>query len=184
MQTASREYWANLGKKREAEEQWYRGHVYLRKNGAQALQRELLASTLVHVSGLSKFTGENQLHALFSRCGHVLRVIMGLDRQRKTPCGFCFAEYADHESAVRAVAFLHETRVDDRPIAVRLDCCYEEERRWLGAPIVPAVSPLAAHQQQPRRLLPTPDQLTLKRDRSQDVSNQDSGSESAKRQRI
>ena len=26
-------------------------------------------------------------------CGEVKRVIMGLDRMKKTPCGFCFVEY-------------------------------------------------------------------------------------------
>ena len=26
-------------------------------------------------------------------CGEVKRVIMGLDRVKKTPCGFCFVEY-------------------------------------------------------------------------------------------
>jgi RNA recognition motif-containing protein len=34
-----------------------------------------------------------KVYALFSRVGHVQRVIMGLDSQRKTPCGFCFVIY-------------------------------------------------------------------------------------------
>ena len=28
-------------------------------------------------------------------CGEVKRVIMGLDRVKKTPCGFCFVEYPE-----------------------------------------------------------------------------------------
>ena len=33
------------------------------------------------------------MYELFSMCGEVKRIIMGLDRIKKTPCGFCFIEY-------------------------------------------------------------------------------------------
>ena len=39
------------------------------------------------------FIVEEQVYELFSRCGDVKRVVMGLDKFRKTPCGFCFVEY-------------------------------------------------------------------------------------------
>lgn len=35
---------------------------------------------------------EEQIYELFSRVGDVKRIIMGLDRNNKTPCGFCFVE--------------------------------------------------------------------------------------------
>ena len=35
-------------------------------------------------------------------CGEVKRVIMGLDRVKKTPCGFCFVEYPPLFSTMRA----------------------------------------------------------------------------------
>lgn len=38
------------------------------------------------------------------RCGELRRVIMGLDKYKKTPCGFCFVEYyarADAENCMR-----------------------------------------------------------------------------------
>jgi len=40
------------------------------------------------------FTSEEQIVELFSKVASVKRVIMGLDRNQKTPCGFCFVEYA------------------------------------------------------------------------------------------
>lgn len=34
-----------------------------------------------------------QVHELFSKCGDVKRIIIGLDKIKKTACGFCFVEY-------------------------------------------------------------------------------------------
>ena len=44
-------------------------------------------SFTVYVGNLSFYTTETQVVALFSLCGRVRRVIMGLDRFQKTPCG-------------------------------------------------------------------------------------------------
>lgn len=56
-------------------------------------QETLLAnSTTLYVGNLSYFTSEEQVYELFSRAGDVRRVIMGIDRFQKTPCGFCFVE--------------------------------------------------------------------------------------------
>lgn len=51
-------------------------------------------STTFYVGNLSFYTTEEQIYALFSKCGEIKRIIMGLDRVSKTPCGFCFVEYA------------------------------------------------------------------------------------------
>lgn len=45
------------------------------------------------MGNLSFYTTEDQIYELFSMCGEVRRVVMGLDRLKKTPCGFCFVEY-------------------------------------------------------------------------------------------
>lgn len=50
-------------------------------------------STTLYVGNLSFYTTEEQIHELFSKCGDVKRIIMGLDSMKKTPCGFCFVEY-------------------------------------------------------------------------------------------
>jgi len=51
------------------------------------------ASTTLYVGNLSFHTSEEQIYEVFGKVGEVKRVVMGLDRIRKTPCGFCFVEY-------------------------------------------------------------------------------------------
>jgi nuclear cap-binding protein subunit 2 len=50
------------------------------------------ASTTLYVGNLSFYTTEEQIYELFSKAGDIKRIIMGLDRNQKTPCGFCFVE--------------------------------------------------------------------------------------------
>lgn len=62
--------------------------------GRRELQaEELKSSSTLYVGNLSFYTTEEQIHELFSKCGDVKRIIMGLDKNKKTPCGFCFVEY-------------------------------------------------------------------------------------------
>jgi nuclear cap-binding protein subunit 2 len=42
------------------------------------------------VGNLAFFTREEQIYEVFSKCGFIERIIMGLDKHKKTPCGFCF----------------------------------------------------------------------------------------------
>jgi len=49
-------------------------------------------SSCIYVGNLSYFTTEAQIYDLFNRAGEVKRVVMGLDKFQKTPCGFCFVE--------------------------------------------------------------------------------------------
>ena len=65
-------------------------HTQLSK---EEYDEKLSASTTLYVGNLSFYTSEEQIYELFSMCGDVKRVIMGLDRFKKTPCGFCFVEY-------------------------------------------------------------------------------------------
>ncbi len=56
-------------------------------------EKKLQDSATLYVGNLSFYTTEEQIHELFSKCGDLKRIIMGLDKIRKTPCGFCFVEY-------------------------------------------------------------------------------------------
>jgi hypothetical protein len=47
----------------------------------------------MYIGNLSFYTTEEQIYELFSKCGDVKRIVMGLDKFKKTPCGFCFVEY-------------------------------------------------------------------------------------------
>ncbi|GAA5881602.1 hypothetical protein JCM8547_002316, partial [Rhodosporidiobolus lusitaniae] len=76
------------------------------------------------------FTTEEQIYELFSRVGEVKRIIMGLDRNLKTPCGFCFVEFFQHEHAVASLRCISGTKLDERIIRADLDPGYLENRQY------------------------------------------------------
>jgi len=59
----------------------------------QEQEKKLLTSSTLYIGNLSFYTTEEQIHELFNRAGDIRRIIMGLDKLKKTPCGFCFIEY-------------------------------------------------------------------------------------------
>jgi len=61
--------------------------------GSKFEQEGLLKrSCTLYVGNLSYYTTEEQIYELFSKCGDLKRIVMGLDKFKKTPCGFCFVE--------------------------------------------------------------------------------------------
>ncbi|KAM3204352.1 putative protein isoform X2 [Capsicum annuum] len=50
----------------------------------------LLRSIAVYMGNMSFYTTEEQVYELFSRAGEIKKIVMGLDKNSKTPCGFCF----------------------------------------------------------------------------------------------
>ena len=73
-------------------------------------ERLLRNSTTMYVGNLSFFTTEEQLYELFGKCGDVKRIIMGLDKFKRTPCGFCFVEYYTREESENAQRYINGTR--------------------------------------------------------------------------
>lgn len=55
---------------------------------------------------------------------------MGLDRIRKTPCGFCFVEYFTRAAADNSVRFLSGSKLDERVIRVDYDVGFEPGRQF------------------------------------------------------
>lgn len=110
--------------------------------------RATAESSTLYVGNLSFFTSEIQIYELFSRVGNVKRVIMGLDRFKKTPCGFCFVEYVlcnecwckqvfdpycrynTHDEAVACTNFISETKLDNRIIRCEMDGPFREGRQF------------------------------------------------------
>ncbi|KAK6031153.1 hypothetical protein OSTOST_02700 [Ostertagia ostertagi] len=107
--------------------------VFLRiifKGTEKEFEEALRRSTTVYVGNLSFYTSEDQLYELFMRAGDVRRVIMGLDRFKKTPCGFCFVVYYTRDEAENAVRFLNRTILDGRTIRVDFDTGFVEGRQY------------------------------------------------------
>ncbi|CAD6196000.1 unnamed protein product [Caenorhabditis auriculariae] len=90
----------------------------------------LRTSTTLYIGNLSYYTKEDQVYELFGRAGDVRRVIMGLDRFKKTPCGFCFVEYYTREDAEVALQCITNTRLDDRIIRCDWDAGFLEGRQY------------------------------------------------------
>lgn len=100
------------------------------KGGETEWKKRLDKSTTVYVGNLSCYTNEYQLYELFTRCGSIRRIIMGLDKIKKTPCGFCFVEFDERDSALKSVNFLNRTHLDGREVQVDIDGGFEDGRQY------------------------------------------------------
>lgn len=93
-------------------------------------EKQLKATSTLYVGNLAFFTTEEQIHELFSRCGDIRRIVMGLDKFKKTPCGFCFVEYYLRSDAESAMRYINGTRLDDRIVRVDWDAGFVEGRQY------------------------------------------------------
>lgn len=55
---------------------------------------------------------------------------MGLDKMKKTACGFCFVEYYSRADAENAMRYINGTRLDDRIIRTDWDAGFKEGRQY------------------------------------------------------
>lgn len=78
----------------------------------------------------SFYTTEEQVYELFSKCGEIKRLVMGLDRIKKTPCGFCFVEYYTHQDALDCMKYIGGTKLDERVIRTDPDPGFIEGRQY------------------------------------------------------
>jgi len=92
--------------------------------------RALVTSTTLYIGNLSFYTREEQIYEVFSKAGHVERVIMGLDKHNKTPCGFAFVVYCTRGEGEAGVRYLNGTVLDERVVRVDHDWGFVEGRQW------------------------------------------------------
>lgn len=93
--------------------------------------------TLIYPSAASHFPFQSHLHTappfsfqVFSKTGDIKRIIMGLDKNQKTPCGFCFVVYYTRREAEDCVKYINGTMLDDRPIRVDFDWGFMDGRQF------------------------------------------------------
>lgn len=99
--------------------------------GTEGEYREALKqSRTVYVSGVDEDVKEERLWHLFSICGEVRRVVMGVNRSKLTFCGFLFVEFEDSRSADSAVTFFRDFLLDGRPITIDKDIGFSEGRQY------------------------------------------------------
>lgn len=105
---------------------WDRSHY-----SSPAAQRLVLTkSATLYVGNLNFSTRQMHLQRHFEQLGPVKNIIMGLDRMKKQPCGFCFVEYYDRWHAIQSVSLLSGTKLDGRVIRVELDAGFQPGRQY------------------------------------------------------
>lgn len=100
------------------------------KEPEQPPEDPLKDAATLYVGNLSFYTTEEQVYELFSKVGEIKRLVMGLDRFTKTPCGFCFVEYYTHQDALDCMKYIGGTKLDERIIRTDLDPGFEEGRQY------------------------------------------------------
>ncbi|KAK3995952.1 hypothetical protein QBC44DRAFT_355916 [Cladorrhinum sp. PSN332] len=122
---------SNRNKKRRHDGKDQRdGDDEIRSEQQQEEEDPLRHATTLYVGNLSFYTTEEQVYELFSKCGEIKRLVMGLDRYNKTPCGFCFVEYYTHQDALDCMKYIGGTKLDERIIRTDLDPGFEEGRQY------------------------------------------------------
>lgn len=106
----------------------YRDRKY--PGGLIELEAKLGTSTTLYIGNLSFYTTEEQIHQVFSQTGEIKRIIMGLDRNKKTPCGFAFVEYYFRGDCLDAMKFINGTKVDERLIRTDIDPGFVSGRQY------------------------------------------------------
>ncbi|CDJ56397.1 nuclear cap-binding protein, putative [Eimeria maxima] len=79
------------------------------------------SSRAVYVGNLNYFTTEEELYELVSHAGSVDRIVMGLNRLTRAPCGFAFVLFRTPQEAKVAVQILSGAQCDGRVIRVDPD---------------------------------------------------------------
>ncbi|NXC51364.1 NCBP2 protein, partial [Penelope pileata] len=95
--------------------------------GSKKLHEKFLKiSSTLYVGNLSFYTTEEQIQELFSKCGDVKRIVMGLDKIKKTPCSFCLVEHCARADAEHAMRVISGTRLGERMVRTERDAGCKE----------------------------------------------------------
>mmetsp|Transcript_17424 Transcript_17424/g.29531 ORF Transcript_17424/g.29531 Transcript_17424/m.29531 type:complete len:233 (+) Transcript_17424:237-935(+) len=105
---------------------WDRSHY----DSPESQLRALAYSSTLYVGNLAFSTRSFHLKRHFEQLGPVKEVQMGLDRFKKTPCGFAFVEFHHRIDALSAVSNLTGTKLDGRVIRVELDAGFKPGRQY------------------------------------------------------
>ncbi|PNI17007.1 NCBP2L isoform 2 [Pan troglodytes] len=105
----------------------YRDHQF---SGRKFQQEKLLKeSSTLNMGNLSFYTTEEKIHELFSR-SDIRNIFMGLDKIKKTACGFCFVECHNRADAENAMRFLTGTCLDEWIIRTDWDVGFREGQQY------------------------------------------------------
>lgn len=89
----------------------------------------LKVSKTIWIGNLNKECPEDKIWGLFSKCGEIKRVIMGINSCNFYQCGFCFIEYYDRDSALKALQF-DKFNFSEKKLNINLDHGFIEGRQY------------------------------------------------------
>ncbi|CAH6721907.1 nuclear cap-binding protein subunit 2 [[Candida] jaroonii] len=101
----------------------------VRRQNFENLEKSLHSKT-VYVGNLTNLITEEQLYELFIKCGKIEKIIMGLDRNKLIPCGFCFVIYKEEQGSLNAIKYLKGTILDGQNLEIDLDPGFVEGRQF------------------------------------------------------
>lgn len=93
-------------------------------------QNALKNSTTLYIGNVNTKTKESQIYELFSKCGPVQRIVIGVNKATLEPCGFAFVVYKTREDAMYAIKTLNGTRLNNQPIRTDIDPGFIEGRQY------------------------------------------------------
>ncbi|KAF0757392.1 nuclear cap-binding protein subunit 2-like [Aphis craccivora] len=92
--------------------------------------KRLEESTTVYVGHLNLLSTEEDIHKLFSEAGKIKTIIMGLDKYKLTPGGFCFIEYETREGTENCMKIMNGALLDGKQLLVDWDAGFIEGRQY------------------------------------------------------
>nr|UXY87272.1 nuclear cap-binding protein subunit 2 [Cryptomonas sp.] len=87
-------------------------------------------SNTIYIGNLSYYTCEEQIYEFFRNIGEIKRIIIGLHRFTKTPCGFCFLEFYNFKDAKYAFKYAFGYRIDNRILLIDPDTGFLNGRQF------------------------------------------------------
>ena len=90
----------------------------------------LETTTTIYVGNLNFNTKEETIYSVFSDCGPISKVIMGVNKKTGEPCGFCFVEFFDRQSALNAINPNNRFIIDNSQVRADLDRGFDEGRQY------------------------------------------------------
>ena len=87
-------------------------------------------TSTIYVGNLNFQTKEETIYSVFADCGPINRVIMGVNKKTHEPCGFCFVEFFDRQSALNAVNPNNRFIIDNNQVRADLDRGFDEGRQY------------------------------------------------------
>nr|UXY87764.1 nuclear cap-binding protein subunit 2 [Cryptomonas curvata] len=84
----------------------------------------------VYIGNLSCNINENQIYQFFNNIIKLKRIIIGLHRITKNPCGFCFLEVYKFKDAKFAFDLVSASKIDKRILKIDFDKGYNKGRQF------------------------------------------------------